>query len=112
MEIEGTSVVAETIHSLFHFDTDLKTRLDLSNTGNEQVAALLSMELLLLDEVSMIDTDVWCAMAEILSNVDHTRRPEATRSDEFGSVHMILFGDFKCPIARVTCSKAQRVSTR
>ena len=95
VEIEGASVVAETIHSLFHFDTDLKTKLDLSNTGNEKVAALLSMELLLLDEVSMIDTDVWCAMAEILSNVDHTRRPEATRSDEFGSVHMILFGDFK-----------------
>ena len=80
---------------MFNFDTELKTKLDLSKIDNEHVAALLSMELLLLDEVSMIDTGVWCAMAEILSNVDHTSRPEATRSDEFGCVHLILFGDFK-----------------
>ena len=32
---------------------------------------------------------------KVLSTIDHTRRPAADLSDCFGSVHMLLFGDFK-----------------
>ena len=32
---------------------------------------------------------------DVLSTVDETRRPEARAADPFGSVHLLLFGDFK-----------------
>ncbi len=44
----------------------------------------------------MLDDDIWDTMTKLLGLADHARhrafRPE---SDEYGSVHMILFGDFK-----------------
>ena len=41
----------------------------------------------------MIDTDCFSAIAETLSVVDHSRRPEASDADAFGSLHIVLFGD-------------------
>ena len=55
----------------------------------------MKLEVLLLDEVSMLDTDAWNAICTILSTVDHSRRPDVQSSDTFGSLHVILFGDFK-----------------
>ena len=49
----GTDVAASTLHSLFELDVDLKTKLDLSKVDHEKVKALVKMECLLLDEVSM-----------------------------------------------------------
>ena len=50
----------------------------------------------MLDEVSMLDVDIWEAMAKILGLADHARhRGFRQGSDEHGSVHVILFGDFK-----------------
>ena len=46
-------------------------------------------------QVSMIDVDLWQSLEEILSVVDHNKRPKATDSDSFGAVNVILFGDFK-----------------
>ena len=43
----------------------------------------------------MIDVDLWQSLEEVLSVVDHNKRPKATDSDSFGAVHVILFGDFK-----------------
>ena len=43
----------------------------------------------------MLDTDAWNAICTILSTVDHSRRPHVQNSDTFGSLHVILFGDFK-----------------
>ena len=43
----------------------------------------------------MLDTDAWNAICTILSTVDHSRRPDVQSSDTFGSLHVILFGDFK-----------------
>ena len=47
------------------------------------------------DEVSMMDTDAWNAIAGILSCVDNTRRPNADHADDdpFGALHVLLFGD-------------------
>ena len=55
----------------------------------------MKLQVLLLDEVSMLDTDAWNAICTILSTVDHSRRPDVQTSDTFGSLHVILFGDFK-----------------
>ena len=53
------------------------------------------LEVLLLDEVSMLDTDCFTGICNVLSIIDHSRRPEARAADCFGPVHVILFGDFK-----------------
>ena len=85
---------AVTIHSLFDFDNEYKTKIDFSKQ-TQNVADLLSLEVLLLDEVSMIDDACFTGICDTLSIVDHTRRPAARPSDCFGPMHIILFGDFK-----------------
>ena len=51
---------------------------------------------MLLDEYSMIDTDCFQGVAQTMSLADHTRRPGShDGADEFGSVHVVLFGDYK-----------------
>ena len=52
-------------------------------------------QVLLLDECSMLDKMCFFGIQDALSCVDDTRRPEARTSDPFGSVSLILFGDFK-----------------
>ena len=63
--------------------------------NHSKVADLMSMEVLLLDEVSMIDTVCWATIEGLLSTVDHNRNPDARHADPFGRMHVILFGDFK-----------------
>ena len=97
VEIEGTDVCASTIHTIFDLDTEYKTKLDLAQMNNIKVFALMEMELLLLDEVSMIDTACWSTIVDLLSILDHNRRPNADArvEDPFGRMHVVLFGDFK-----------------
>ena len=97
VEIEGTDVCASTIHTIFDLDTEYKTKLDLAHMNNIKVLALMEMEVLLLDEVSMIDTACWSTISDLLSIIDHNRRPNANarHEDPFGQMHVVLFGDFK-----------------
>ena len=97
IDIEGVpDVSATTIHAMFDFDVDLSTKLDFAKTTDKRVKKLLELEVLLLDEVSMIDTDAWKAMAGLLSIVDVTRRPDAgINADAMGNLAVLLFGDFK-----------------
>ena len=95
VEIEGTDVGATTMHAMFDLDTEFKTKLDLAKLEHVKVAVLMALEVLLLDEVSMIDVDCFGILSEILSNIDHSKRPNAHTSDAYGNVHIILFGDFK-----------------
>ena len=69
----------------------------------------------------MIDVDLWQSLEEILSVLDHNKRPKATGADNFGAVHVILFGDFKsgpwmcvCVLCRVLscCVFVLRFSTQ
>jgi hypothetical protein len=69
--------------------------LDLAKLEHVKVAVLMALEVLLLDEVSMIDVDCFGILSEILSTIDHSKRPNAHTSDAYGNVHIILFGDFK-----------------
>ena len=43
-----------------------------------KVAALHKTDVLMIDEVSMIDVDLWQSLEEILSVVDHNKRPTLT----------------------------------
>ncbi len=70
--------------------------MDFNKTTNEKVDALLGLEVLMLDEVSMLDVDIWEAMTKLLGLADHARhRGFRQGSDEYGSVNLILFWDFK-----------------
>ena len=43
----------------------------------------------------MIDAPFFEAITKLLSTADHNRRGFADGADEFGWVHIVLFGDFK-----------------
>ena len=43
----------------------------------------------------MIDVVSWTTIVELLSIVDHSRRPDDHTSSALGNIHIILFGDFK-----------------
>ena len=61
--------------------------------------ALMSKpKLLLLDECSMLDIEIWATIVNHCGAVDHTRRPHARGVDFFGDMHLVLFGDFKRPL--------------
>ena len=88
----GTDVQASTIHALLELDYDLKSKLDLAKTEHPKVAALLALEVLFIDEVSMIDVDCWSAVSELFAAVAHAKRPDARAADDFGDIHLIIFG--------------------
>ncbi len=95
VEIEGTDVAATTIHAMLDLDCELKTKLDFSKLGHPKVQSLMSLEVLFLDEVSMIDNVCWDVISTLFSIIDHSKRPRERRTDSFGELHVILFGDFK-----------------
>ena len=78
---------------MLDLDCDLKTKLDFAKPGHPKVAALLALEVLLIDEVSMIDVDCWSAVTSLFATVAPAARPGAPVTDDFGEVHVILFGD-------------------
>ena len=85
-------------HSLmFDFDTELTTKLDFSKgSAKKKIKDLLELEILFLDEISMIDVDAFEAMSEILGIADHSREPDVlTDGDPFGNIAVVMFGDFK-----------------
>jgi hypothetical protein len=85
VEVPGTVVTASTIHYLFDLDTDFKTKLDFSKSGNAKVKDMTTMRVLLIDEVSMMDDVCWDTIKSILEAVRQHCKP----------VHVLLFGDFK-----------------
>ena len=95
VEIEGTDVAATTIHAMLDLDCELKTKLDFAKLGHPKVQSLMSIDVLFLDEVSMIDIDCWDVISKLFSTIDHAKRPRERRTDSFGQLHVILFGDFK-----------------
>ena len=75
IEVPGTDIVATTIHTFFNHDTDFKTKCDLANLEDGVVQALLAMQVLLLDEVSMVDDEWWSSLEKILSTLNFVRHP-------------------------------------
>ena len=60
IEEPGTIVSASTLHNTFGFDGEYESKLDFSKTTDQKVAELIALQLLLIDEVSMLDVDI-CA---------------------------------------------------
>ena len=73
----------------------MTTKLDFAKVDDPKVAALLSMQVLLIDEFSMLDEPAWNTIARLLSMIDHSRRPNDSNAAALGNVHILLFGDFK-----------------
>ena len=59
IEEPGTIVSASTLHNTFGFDGEYETKLDFSKTTDQKVAELIALQLLLIDEVSMLDIDIY-----------------------------------------------------
>ncbi len=57
IEVKRTEVCATTIHNMLEMDGEYKSALDYSKLNNSKVSALMQMDVLLLDEVSMTDSD-------------------------------------------------------
>jgi hypothetical protein len=98
IDLSGTDVGANTIHSLFGLDGELTTKMDFAKVDDPKVAALLAMQVLLIDEFSMLDEPAWNTIASLLSMIDHTRRPNDGNATTLGNIHIILFGDSFCKL--------------
>ena len=70
------------------------SKLDWSKNG-EKTQALIDMRLLMVDEVSMLDEAFFGVITELLGLANSNRRGPKTLSDEYGDIHLLLFGDFK-----------------
>ena len=55
VEIKKTDVAATTIHNMFDFDGEYHSKLDFAKLTSHKISELMKLEVLLLDEVSMID---------------------------------------------------------
>ena len=49
-------------------------------------------------QVSMIDEKTWNVIVEILSVIDHSRRPNDPNTDAIGNIHILLFGERPLPV--------------
>ena len=63
---------ASTLHNTFGFDGEYESKLDFSKTTDQKVAELIGLQLLLMDEVSMLDVDI---VASVFSLALFVSRP-------------------------------------
>ena len=94
IEIERTNVHASTVHALFQFDSEYKSKIDFGKHTQAEMELLL-MEVFLLDEVSMLDDPCFASICDVMSTIDDSRQPKNKGADCFGKTHLIMFGDFK-----------------
>jgi len=65
IDLHGTDVSASTVHSLFDLDGEMTTKLNFAKVDDPKVAALLAMQVLLIDEFSMLDEPAWNTIASL-----------------------------------------------
>jgi hypothetical protein len=95
VEIHGTTLAATTAHYLFGFDQDLKSDLDLAKISDGKVRKLRCMDVFMLDEASMMDVDLWDAIAGMLRALAALQVSRGYSRDDYGSTHIILSMDLK-----------------
>jgi len=69
IEEPGTIVSASTLHNTFGFDGEYESKLDFNKTTDQKVAELIALQLLLIDEVSMLDVDIRASSVLPLRNM-------------------------------------------
>ena len=88
--IAAINIGAVTIHSAFGFD-NLKDGVKFFNLSDEKVNILRNLEVLIIDEISMVRVDVLEQIDRILQFYNYTKEP-------FGGKQVIVFGDiFQLP---------------
>src|SRR5688572_6571044 len=88
--ISALNVQGQTIHSFFQFAPKLLVPHELF-TVRRLVSLLKAVEVIIIDEVSMVRADVMDA-------IDHSLKLHRKSSEPFGGVQMIFFGDlFQLP---------------
>jgi hypothetical protein len=96
IEIEGTNVRASTIHALCDLDGKFRTRRDLTKMDDDVVRGLFALDVLALDEVSMIDDEFWEGLENIFGQFALESKPSrGLLADPWGDKHVLLFGDFQ-----------------
>ena len=69
IEEPGTTVSASTLHNTFGFDGEYECKLDFSKTTDQKVAELIALQLLLIDEVSMLDVDICTCVVCVIRRI-------------------------------------------
>lgn len=95
IDLPGTNVNANMIRSLFDLDGKMISKLDFSKADDPKVGEFLAMQVLMIDEYSMLDEPAWNMIPSLLNLIDHTRRPNDTNASTLGNMHILMFGDFK-----------------
>ena len=85
--IEGTDIGATTIHHLFNLKPGLDTNFDLANEDDPKLQQLAAMDVLFVDEFSMLDVEIWSVVQDFLKALDHVRRNNRRRgADAYGAL--------------------------
>lgn len=88
--VAALNIGGSTIHRFFHLPTGTIRPEMIDFLGNELGPILSSVETIVLDEISMIRSDVFCAMDAILKK----HAPPALKTHPFGGKQLIAVGDF------------------
>jgi len=82
--IAALNIMGQTIHSFFRFPPKLLSKMDDIKNRNDEV--INKLELLIIDEVSMVRADV-------MDCVDYSLRKWRKNKNPFGGVQVLLLGD-------------------
>ena len=107
IEEPGTSVAASTLHNTFGFDGEYESKLDFSHTTDQKVAELIGLQLLLMDEVSMLDVDIVASVFSLALFVFRPigHHPGVARISCTGEGTLVhVGGDDENPRSRRSCS--------
>ena len=96
IELHGTDIIASTFHHMLGMDSEMQCKLDFTDVNNTKIQNLLAMRVFLFDEVSMVDSDCWWQLESVFEKLQKAHGATgANVRDNFGDVHVLLFGDFK-----------------
>lgn len=89
--IAAINIEGQTIHSFFKFPHKMLYREDVKAMNADSLAVLEEIDMIIIDEVSMVRADVMDA-------IDHSLRLNLGVNKPFGGIQMVLIGDlFQLP---------------
>lgn len=87
--LAALNVQGQTIHSFFGFPPKLIQKKDIKGRRNSRIYR--KIDTIIIDEISMV-------RADMLDNIDYFLRLNRDKSDPFGGIQMVFFGDmFQLP---------------
>ena len=83
--IPGTDIGATTLHHLFDLKPGLDTNFDFAKEENPKLRQLAMMDVLFVDEFSMLDVEIWSVMQRFLKALELLKRKNArSGEDDYG----------------------------